>query len=135
MTNWSIEQIITNKYLHNEFIQKMLKLIQDGIRYSKKISLSECEAYRNYLYYWNCLVVPNHDELKLKLLKHVYNLPVASHPGQRKILKLLQQEYHWPNMHKMIWKYITSCYTCQQAKALHKTYNSLLKPLPVPDQR
>ena len=51
MTNQSIEQIITNKYLHNKFIQEMLKLIQDSIKHFKKISLSECKAYRNYLYY------------------------------------------------------------------------------------
>jgi len=51
MTDQSIEQIITNKYLHDEFIQEMLKLIQDGVRRSKKISLSECKACGNYLYY------------------------------------------------------------------------------------
>jgi len=38
-------------------------------------------------------------------------------------------------MHKTIWKYVTSCHTCQRAKALHETYNGLLKPLPVSDQR
>jgi len=90
MTNQSIEQIITNKYLYNEFIQETLKLIQDSIRYSKKISLSKCKAHRNYLYYWNHLVVPNYNKLKLKLLKHVHNLSVTSHLSQRKTLKLLQ---------------------------------------------
>ena len=32
-------------------------------------------------------------------------------------------------------KYVSSCHTCQQAKASHEAYNRLLKPLPVPDQR
>ena len=51
--------------------------MQNGIRYSKKISLSKCEACGNRLYYQNHLVIPNYDELKLKLLKYVYDLPVA----------------------------------------------------------
>jgi len=38
-------------------------------------------------------------------------------------------------MHKMIQKYIASCHTCWQAKASHETYNGLLKPLPVLDQK
>ena len=63
--------------------------MQDGIKRSKKISLSECKTYGNRLYYRNRLVIPNHDKLKLKLLKHVYNLPVAGYLGRGKTLELL----------------------------------------------
>ena len=59
----------------------MLKLIQDGVRYSKKIFLNKCETCRNYLYYQNHLIVPDYNELKLKLFEHVYNLPVTGHLG------------------------------------------------------
>jgi len=38
-------------------------------------------------------------------------------------------------MHNMTRRYISSCHTYQQAKALHKKYNGFLKPLPIPDQR
>src|SRR6266550_8968718 len=38
-------------------------------------------------------------------------------------------------MHNIIRRYVSSCYTCRRAKALYKTYNGLLKLLPVPDQR
>ena len=81
MTDQLIEQIIIDEYLNDEFIQETLKLIQDGVRHSKKISLSECKACRNYLYYYNRLIVPDYDKLKLKLFKHVYNLLVISHLG------------------------------------------------------
>jgi hypothetical protein len=63
--------------------------MQDGIRRSKKISLSKCKTYGNRLYYRNRLVIPDHDKLKLKLLKHVHDLPIAGHPGQGKTLELL----------------------------------------------
>ena len=113
----------------------MLKLIYDSIRYLKKISLSKYKAYKNLLYYRNRLVIPNHDELKLKLLKHVYGLLVASHPGRGKTLELLQREYYWLNMHNMTRRYVSSCHICRRAKASHETYNGLLKPLPALDRR
>ena len=37
----------------------------------------------------NIYAKANEQKLKLKLLKHIYNLPVASHLGQKKTLKLL----------------------------------------------
>jgi hypothetical protein len=55
--------------------------MQDSIRRSKKISLSKYKAYRNRLYYRNRLVIPNYNKLKLKLLKHIYNLLVAGYLG------------------------------------------------------
>ena len=58
-------------------------VFQDGVRRSKKISLSECEAGGNRL------VIPDHNELKLKLLEYVHDLPVAGHPGRGKTLELL----------------------------------------------
>jgi hypothetical protein len=135
ITDRSIEQIIIDEYPNDEFIQETLKLIQDGVRRSKKISLSECEARGDRLYYRNRLVVPDHDELKLKLLEHVHDLPVAGHPGRGKTLELLQREYYWPNMHNTIRRYVASCHTCRRAKTSRETYNGLLKPLPVPDRR
>jgi len=38
-------------------------------------------------------------------------------------------------MYNIIWRYISSCYTCWRAKALYKIYNGFLKPLPIPDWR
>ena len=38
-------------------------------------------------------------------------------------------------MYNITQKYVSSCYTCRQAKALHEAYNGLLKLLPVLDRR
>jgi hypothetical protein len=63
--------------------------MQDSIRRFKKISLSKYKARGNRLYYQNRLVIPNYNKLKLKLLKHVYNLPITGYLGQGKTLELL----------------------------------------------
>jgi len=59
----------------------MLKLMQNSIRRSKKISLSKYKACGNRLYYRNRLVIPNYNKLKLKLLKHVHDLPITGYLG------------------------------------------------------
>jgi len=76
----------------------MLKLIQNGVRHFKRISLSKCETYKDHLYYQNHLVILNHNELKLKLLKHIYNLLIASYLSQKKnfrtaLIKILLTKY------------------------------------------
>ena len=53
------------------------------------ISLSKYEARGNYLYYRNRLVIPDYDELKLKLLEYIYDLLVAGYLGRGKTLELL----------------------------------------------
>ena len=66
----------------------MFKLIQNNVKRFKRISLSECKAYKDRLYYRNRLVIPNHDKLKLKLFKYIYDLLVAGHLGRGKTLEL-----------------------------------------------
>ena len=48
---------------------------------SRKIFLSNYEAYKNHLSYQNRLVILNYNKLKFKLLKYIYNLLIVSHLG------------------------------------------------------
>ena len=68
-----------------------MELLRNGTRRSKKISLSECLLKDNRLYYRDRLVIPNHDELKIKLLRHVHDSPIGGHLGRAKTLYLLQR--------------------------------------------
>ena len=44
--------------------------------------------------------------LQFKILKFVYNFPIAGYPGRVKIDKIVQQAYYWPIMYDYIQKYI-----------------------------
>ena len=134
-TDRSIQQIIDDEYPNDELIQETLELLRTGVRRSKKFTLAECTFRDGKLYYRNRLVVPDHDELKIKLLRHVHDSPVGGHLGRSKTLEILQREYYWPNMFDSVRRYVTCCHVCRRSKANREKYHGLLKPLPIPDRR
>lgn len=129
------EQIINEEYEKDTFLQEVMELLRTNVRRSKKISLSDCKLRDNRLYFRDRLMIPDHDELKLKLLRHAHDSPVGGHPGRAKTLELLQRHYYWPLMHETIRRYVKSCHVCSRTKASREKYHGLLKPLPVPDRR
>ena len=50
--------------------------------------------YGDRLFYQNRLAIPDHDELKLKLLRYVYDSPVGGYLSCIKTLEILQREYY-----------------------------------------
>jgi hypothetical protein len=99
------------------------------------MTLSECGSRGGRLYYRNRLVVPDHDELKIKILRAVHDSPSGGHPGRGKTLEIVQREYYWPRMFDTIRRYVGCCHTCRRSKASREKYHGLLKPLPVPERR
>ena len=57
-----------NRYLKDPFIHKTLQLLHKGVRQLKTITLSNYKNCDSRLYYRNKLVIPNNDELKIKIL-------------------------------------------------------------------
>jgi hypothetical protein len=81
------------------------------------------------------LVVVPTEELQLELLEIRHNGMPAGHFGVAKTLELLQRDYHWNGMRRMVKKYIKGCDDCCRAKASrHKPYG-LLKALQIPEER
>ena len=134
-TNRSIQQIIEEEYPKDKFIAEILELIRTGKRRSKKISLSECEDRAGQLYFRNRLVIPDHDELKLKLLRLAHDSPAGGHSGRGKTLDILQREYYWHGMFETIRRYVSCCHTCRRSKASREKRHGLLKLLPIPELR
>ena len=134
-TNRSTDQIIEDEYPNDDFIQETMNLIRSGTQRSKKISLSECTIRNDKLYYQDRLVIPDHDELKLKLLRYIHDSPVGGHHGRAKTLELLQRQYYWPLMHETVRRYVASCHICSRMKPSREKYQGLLKPLPIPERR
>ena len=58
------------------------------------------------------MVVLSSKPLWFKILKFVYNFPVAGYPGYIKMYKIVQWVYYWPIMHDYVWKYIQVYKTC-----------------------
>src|SRR6266540_1554981 len=78
------------------------------------------------------IYVPDHDDLRLRILRFKHDHPLAGHYGQNKTVELIRRDYVWPGMRAFIKDYCNSCTICGRIKPRrHKPYG-LLKLLPVP---
>ena len=71
------------------FPGEILEMLRDGIRHTKKISLSECREENGQLVYRDRIYVPNHDQLRLRILQTHHDPPAIGHPGRGKTLELI----------------------------------------------
>jgi hypothetical protein len=65
----ALAQLFTDGYNEDPFPNKILKLIRDGAKHCREISLAECDEHNNLLHYRQRIWVPNYERLKLHLLQ------------------------------------------------------------------
>ena len=80
------------------------------------------------------LVIPEDDDLKVRLLSEVHNQVSVAHPGQSKTSKLVRERYYWPNLRAFVNRFINNCQTCYRSRATRDKPLGLLNPLPIPDR-
>src|SRR5882757_591530 len=62
-----------------------------------------------------------------ELLHREHNLPMAGHPGVKRMIKEMTKKYDWPGMEEDIKKYVEGCQGCQQ----NQKRKAPLNPLPI----
>ena len=87
---------------------------------------------KGLLYSRGLVYVPDHEDLKVRILQQAHDAIEIGHPGQAKTLEVVQREFFWPRMREFINEYINSCDLCQRNKPSHHKKYGLLSPLPVP---
>jgi hypothetical protein len=65
----TLAQLFTNGYNKDLFPNKILKLIRNGAKHCREISLAECDEHNNLLHYRQRIWVLNYEPLKLHLLQ------------------------------------------------------------------
>jgi hypothetical protein len=127
-------QLFTNGYNEDPFPNKILKLIRDGAKYCREVSLAECDEYNNLLHYHQRILVPNYEPLKLHVLQQHQDVPAAGHPSRSKTLEYLCWNYTWPKMRMDVDRYTHNYHTCQCMKPSRHTPFGVLRPLPIPNR-
>jgi len=77
------------------------------------------------------IVVPNDEDLRLRLISEFHDTPVGGHLGREKTFLSLSRDYYWPHQYKWVRKYIRTCEICQRVKPSASS-QAPLKPLPIP---
>jgi hypothetical protein len=62
------------------------------------------------------IVVPEDEDLKLRILFEYHDAPLAGHLGREKTYLLLARDFYWPRQYKWVRKYVRACEVCQRVK-------------------
>jgi len=92
--------LLQQGFAADRFPEEVLKMLWDGIHHTNQISLSKCREEIGQLVYRNRIYVPNHDQLRLRILLSHHDPPAIGHPGRTKTLKLIDRTYYWPGLRK-----------------------------------
>ena len=77
------------------------------------------------------VVVPDHDELRLRIMFECHDAPSGGHRGRTKTYLTLSRDFHCPRQYQFVRKYIRACEVCQRVKPIPSS-RAPLQPLPVP---
>lgn len=87
------------------------------------------------LLYNGRLEVPRHDKsLCTQLLNDIHTQTSTAHPGQRKMIRLVCERFHWPGWKDDVIRYVKNCQVCQRAKNPRDKIPGLLSSLPIPER-
>ena len=79
-------------------------------------------------------MVPDVDNLRIKLLAEIHGQVSTAHPGRNKTIALVARKYYWKGMRSWIEQYIANCQVCKRALAPRDKKPGFLHPLPIPDR-
>lgn len=100
---------------------------------NKPTSLPEYCVYDGLLLCKERIVIPNNQELRLKLMKYLHDYQISGH-GLTKTLHKAYKEVMWPGLKRDIRNYVQSCRVCQTCKFDQQKPVGLLQPLPLPNE-
>ena len=86
------------------------------------------------MYMGSALAVPDHDDLRVQLIRECHSTPYSAHPGRDKTLAIMSRFFWWPNMARDVATFVAHCDSCQRNKASNQLPAGLLQPLPIPGE-
>jgi len=129
-----ISKLLTEAYRADPFPERILGLLRNGARQYKEISLADCKERDSRLIYRDCIYVPDHVPLRLRLLQDNLDPPAMGYPGLAKTLELLARRYYWPSMWKDVDRFVWNSHICHRTKSTHHAPYGVLRPLLVPER-
>ena len=77
------------------------------------------------------LVVPNDEDLRMRILFEYHDTPAGGHRGREKTYASLSRDFYWRHAYAAVRRYVRACEVCQRVKS-SPTSDAPLHSLPVP---
>jgi len=89
-----LEEQLFAVYFNDEWVQIVVTALRDGQRKLKEFLLAECTLRSDRVYYRDRLLIPEDEELRLRLLQLSHDTSIASHSERVKIYEILSRHYY-----------------------------------------
>ena len=96
----------------DQFASQVLKALCSKAWHHSQITLSECEEWNNFLYFWDRKYVLNSDCLYLQIIQLTHDSIAEGHSDRLKTYKLVSYTYWWLNVYKYIQCFVWNCHIC-----------------------
>ena len=77
------------------------------------------------------IYAPDNGTLRQDIITAYHDHPLRGHPSEKRMRKLVNQIFYWPNSGRDIHRYVQSCHACMRSKARRRKPYGNLKPLPI----
>jgi len=81
-----------------------------------KISLIECEEYKNHLYFQERKYVLSSDKLRFHIIQLAHDNIIDDHSERAKSYELISQVYWWSNIYKYVQRFVWNYHVCTRFK-------------------
>ena len=137
--NTSLQDLWTQAYRDDDWYHEIKEAFKaPGTNRRRDLELSALSAAPDepdVLLYHGKKLVPESEELRIRLMQSCHELPESGHCGIEQSASLLRRNYWWPGIHASVKEFVKGCLSCKRSKHLLERQNGWLKPLPVPERR
>ena len=132
----ALELALDRAYRQDPWIKIIFEALRGGARKLKGVSLTKLDERDERIYFHSDrMLVPDNDDLRLRILRLAHDSPNAGHPEMTKQYELVSRAYWWPGLRNDVRRYVRNCHDCSRFKVSQDKKHGLLKPLSVPDRR
>ena len=121
--------------MSDKLAKEITRALKQGDKQHPKVLLEECIIKDELIYVLGHLYVPDNEEVQREIIHVHHNHPAAGHPERVATYELISRNYWWPNMKKVIARYLSNSDTCARIKPVRNKPYRQLKPLEIPVRR
>lgn len=126
----ALQNVIDEGYNADPFPNHVLKMLQESVEQSKRISLQECTFLNKLLQHRGMIYIPEYETQNLPILQSDHEALSAPHLCHKNSFELFSRRYYWPKSREYIAQYTKNSMTCWRTKPTTHGKHGVLRPLP-----